>query len=75
MMWNKLWFEKQYRQRNMEVLREKPVPVPRFLCGLTRDRTQASEVRDRRTAAYAIARLSERRLIRTLFKDSVRTAQ
>jgi len=57
------------------MLGEKPVPVPRFLRGLTRNRTQASQVRDRQTAAYAIARLSGRKLIRTLFKDSVRTAQ
>ena len=67
-MWNKLWFEKQCRQRSTEVPGEKPVPVPHFLRGLTRDRTQASEVRDRQTAAYAIARLSVRKLIRTYLK-------
>ena len=75
MMWNKLWFEKQCGRRSTEVPGGTPVPVPHFLRGLTRDRTQASEVRDRLSAAYAIARLSVRKLIRTYFEDSVRTAQ
>jgi len=61
MVWNKLWFEKQYRQRNTNVLGERSVPVPHFPRGLTWDRTQPSEVRGRQTAACAIARLSGRK--------------